>query len=92
MPAPPFGLPVRQAVSLRSAVADQPFGPGLFGEKIGRIPDHAPLRHAGRRDARARRKSLPVNSVDFRGTIQCDGYEAYDCFAKRRGDRIVLAG
>ena len=30
--------------------------------------------------------------VDFRGTIQCDGYEAYDCFAKRRGDRIVLAG
>jgi transposase len=30
--------------------------------------------------------------VDFRGTIQCDGYEAYDCFAKRRGSQIVLAG
>ena len=30
--------------------------------------------------------------VDFRGTIQCDGYEACDCFAKRRGDKIVLAG
>ena len=30
--------------------------------------------------------------ADFRGTIQCDGYEAYDCFAKRRGGQIVLAG
>jgi transposase len=30
--------------------------------------------------------------VDFRGTIQCDGYEAYDCFARRRGKQIVLAG
>ena len=30
--------------------------------------------------------------ADFRGTIQCDGYEAYDCFAKRRGTHIVLAG
>jgi transposase len=30
--------------------------------------------------------------VDFRGTIQCDGYEAYDCFAKGRADKIVLAG
>jgi hypothetical protein len=30
--------------------------------------------------------------VDFRGTIQCDGYEAYDCFARRRGAGIVLAG
>ena len=30
--------------------------------------------------------------VDFRGTIQCDGYEAYDCFAKGRGENIVLAG
>jgi transposase len=30
--------------------------------------------------------------VDFRGTIQCDGYEAYDCFARRRGEQIVLAG
>lgn len=30
--------------------------------------------------------------VDFRGTLQCDGYEAYDCFAKRRGEAIMLAG
>lgn len=30
--------------------------------------------------------------VDFRGILQCDGYEAYDCFAKGRGDKIVLAG
>jgi transposase len=30
--------------------------------------------------------------VDFTGTIQCDGYEAYDCFAKSRGEKIVLAG
>lgn len=30
--------------------------------------------------------------VDFSGTIQCDGYEAYDCFAKERGEKIVLAG
>ena len=30
--------------------------------------------------------------VDFTGTIQCDGYEAYDCFARRRGEKIVLAG
>jgi transposase len=30
--------------------------------------------------------------VDFGGTIQCDGYEAYDCFARRRGGGIVLAG
>jgi transposase len=30
--------------------------------------------------------------VDFTGTIQCDGYEAYDCFAKGRGEKIVLAG
>ena len=30
--------------------------------------------------------------VDFRGTIQCDGYEAYDCFARRRDGQIVLAG
>jgi len=30
--------------------------------------------------------------VDFRGVIQCDGYEAYDCFAKGRGEKIVLAG
>ena len=30
--------------------------------------------------------------VDFGGIIQCDGYEAYDCFARQRGERIVLAG
>jgi len=30
--------------------------------------------------------------VDFSGVLQCDGYEAYDCFARRRGDQIVLAG
>jgi transposase len=30
--------------------------------------------------------------VDFRGVIQCDGYEAYDCFAKGRGEKIALAG
>jgi transposase len=30
--------------------------------------------------------------ADFRGTIQCDGYEAYDCFARRRDGEIVLAG
>lgn len=30
--------------------------------------------------------------VDFTGTIQCDGYEAYDCFAKGRGTKIALAG
>jgi hypothetical protein len=29
--------------------------------------------------------------ADFGGTLQCDGYEAYDCFAKKR-ERIVLAG
>ena len=30
--------------------------------------------------------------VDFRGTIQFDGYKAYDCFTKRRGPHIVLVG
>jgi transposase len=30
--------------------------------------------------------------VDFRGIIQCDGYEAYDCFAKERGEDIKLVG
>jgi len=34
-------------------------------------------------------KIIPTN---FNGTIQCDGYEAYDCFAKRRDGQIVLAG
>lgn len=24
--------------------------------------------------------------------MQCDGYEAYDCLARRRGEKIVLAG
>ena len=33
-----------------------------------------------------------IITVDFSGTLQCDGYEAYDCFAKRRGEKIVLAG
>ncbi len=33
-----------------------------------------------------------VVPVDFRGHIQCDGYEAYDCFARRRGVGIVLVG
>ena len=33
-------------------------------------------------------KIIPVN---FSGTLQCDGYEAYDCFAKGRNN-IVLAG
>ena len=30
--------------------------------------------------------------VDFRGTLQCDGYAAYGAFAKERGDTITLAG
>lgn len=30
--------------------------------------------------------------VDFSGALQCDGYEAYDCFARRRGGKIILAG
>ena len=30
--------------------------------------------------------------ADFRGTIQCDGYQAYDCFAKGRGGQIVPFG
>jgi transposase len=30
--------------------------------------------------------------MDSHGTIQCDGYEAYDCLARRRGGQIVLAG
>jgi len=40
------------------------------------------------RGAACLEKIIPV---DFSGVIQCDGYEAYDCFAKRRG-QIVLAG
>ena len=34
-------------------------------------------------------KIIPVN---FEGIIQCDGYEAYDCFAKGRSQKVVLAG
>jgi transposase len=34
-------------------------------------------------------KIVPGN---FTGIIQCDGYEAYDCFAKERTEKIVLAG
>jgi transposase len=34
-------------------------------------------------------KIVPGNFV---GEIQCDGYKAYDCFAKERTDKIVLAG
>jgi transposase len=30
--------------------------------------------------------------AQFEGIIQCDGYEAYDCFAKGRGETIALAG
>jgi len=30
--------------------------------------------------------------ADFRGTLQCDGYQADDCFAKGRAGQIVLAG
>jgi transposase len=30
--------------------------------------------------------------VDFKGTIQCDGYSAYRAFANSRGDNIRLAG
>lgn len=30
--------------------------------------------------------------VDFRGTVQCDGYAAYGAFAKERGEGITLAG
>jgi len=29
---------------------------------------------------------------DFSGQIQCDGYQAYDCFARQRGEHIVLVG
>ncbi|MFZ1087084.1 MAG: IS66 family transposase [Terracidiphilus sp.] len=30
--------------------------------------------------------------VDFRGTLQCDGYAAYPAFAAGRGDALTLAG
>jgi transposase len=41
------------------------------------------------RAAKCLEKIIPA---DFRGTLQCDGYEAYDCLAKSRGGKIVLAG
>jgi transposase len=41
------------------------------------------------RAATCMEKIIPV---DFSGIIQCDGYEAYDCFARRRAGGIVLAG
>lgn len=31
-------------------------------------------------------------AVDFRGTLQCDGYSAYPAFAEKRGGKIALAG
>ena len=33
-----------------------------------------------------------VISVDFKGTVQCDGYAAYRAFANNRGSTIELAG
>ena len=33
-----------------------------------------------------------VIPLDFCATVQCDGYAAYDCLAKGRAGRIVLAG
>jgi hypothetical protein len=30
--------------------------------------------------------------ADFKGTVQCDGYAAYPCFAKARHGAIILAG
>jgi transposase len=30
--------------------------------------------------------------VDFKGTVQCDGYAAYPCFAEGRDGAIILAG
>jgi len=30
--------------------------------------------------------------ADFQGTVQCDGYAAYPCFAERRNGAITLAG
>jgi transposase len=42
--------------------------------------------------SRAARCLENIIPADFRGTMQCDGYEAYDCFARRREGEIVLAG
>jgi transposase len=33
-----------------------------------------------------------VIAVDFRGTLQCDGYGAYQTFGRERGEKIRLAG
>lgn len=33
-----------------------------------------------------------IIAVDFKGTLQCDGYSAYRAFANRRGQNIQLAG
>jgi transposase len=44
------------------------------------------------REAKCLQKLIPI---DFRGTIQCDGYSAYDHFAKHRaseGKAVLLAG
>lgn len=41
------------------------------------------------RAATCMEKIVPAS---FTGIIQCDGYEAYDCFARQRAGRIVLAG
>jgi len=33
-----------------------------------------------------------IIAIDFKGTIQCDGYSAYRAFANSRGEKIRLAG
>jgi transposase len=40
------------------------------------------------RAARCLENIIPIN---FSGTLQCDGYEAYPCFAKAHGQPLVLA-
>jgi len=51
----------------------------------GDVPFHWEISRA----ATCLEKIIPA---DFRGILQCDGYQAYDGFAKGRGDQIVLAG
>src|SRR5690606_38202350 len=41
------------------------------------------------RAAESLRSIVPVN---FRGTMQCDGYTGYDAFARQHPEPIVLAG
>jgi len=41
--------------------------------------------------SRAARCLETVVPVDFQGTIQCDGYSAYDAFARQRGGALTLA-